>query len=308
MIENNRGTSRGSSSLKHNIPMPIAYTLESGISVRFKEITVANKDILTLTDIDYSVNPRHKMSLSEKKLKNLARSIKRNQFYAAVGYRRDGITFVIDGSRRRQAAIIAGVDLRILVTDDDIPNAELKNLVKEFQTNENLTLLEWGLMFIDEIESNPGLKQLDLCDIYNKSKSFISRAIQASRISPEVLELFDDFEPLTSNEYTQLKKLTDDFNESNVSLVNIGQRVEDEKCDSKAKVFKFLLSISPTSDIESVLKPKPEKKADNVIFISRKRYVKKQVTQKGKGTEFKCAGLTDLEIEAIESFVKNLIK
>ncbi|MBB1388765.1 ParB N-terminal domain-containing protein [Shewanella sp. SG44-6] len=306
MIENNRGSSRGSNSLKLNLPSPINYKLASGKIVRFKEVTIAHKDIEALTAVDLTVNPRLTSSLTEAKLKNLSHSIKRNQFYAVVGYRRDNIIYIIDGSRRRKAAIIAGVGLRVLVTDDDIPEDELKDLVKEFQTNENLSTLEWGLLFSAELEANEELKQKDLCDIYNKTTSFISRAVQASRISPELLGLFENLDPLTSDEYDQLKKITDELVKHEISLEDIGLRVKEERCDSKPKIFKFLLAIFPSSSNNKVVKAKVP--VENVVFVSRKRYINKQLTQKGKGTDFKCAGLTSSEVEKIEEFIKDLIK
>lgn len=300
-----RGGVRGSNSLKQNLPSVVKYKLPSGSLVHFKEETVSNADLETITDVDLAINPRLLSSLTNEKLKHLSSSIKRNQFYAAIGYRKHGIIYIVDGSRRRQAAINAGVGLRVLVTDEELTTLELKEFVKEFQTNESLTVLEWGLQFSAELAETKTLKQKDLCDIYSKSTSFVSRAIQASSIAPELLGLFDDLEPLTTVEYEQLSSIYKEIIKNNLPLEGIDIRVKSEGCKSKKQIFTFLLSIFPSSSNNKVVKKKAA--VVDVVVMSKKRYIKKQETLKGKGIDFKCAGLTDVELEKLEDFIKQLV-
>lgn len=164
------------------------FTLTSGRKVRFTLIRVSAPDVERTTFVVLENNGRDQSALTAESLKDITRTIRLQQFFPAIGVRKNDVIEILDGSRRRASAIISKCGLDILTTDENLTPAEARALAKDIQTAREHNLREVGLRL--RTLKNSGMSQKDIAEVENLSQATVTRALQAASVPQELISVF----------------------------------------------------------------------------------------------------------------------
>ncbi|MDQ9128516.1 ParB family protein [Serratia fonticola] len=178
------------------------FTLASGRKAVFTKVTVPAADVETKTYVLQEINGRDQSALTPESLQDITRTISLQQFFPAIGVRRDNRIEILDGSRRRASAILKHVGLDILVTDEPLSVSEARKLAQDIQTAREHNIREVGTRLLALKQS--GLTQKEIAEAEGLSQAKVTRALQAASVSSELLSLFPIQSELSFSDYKVL--------------------------------------------------------------------------------------------------------
>lgn len=178
------------------------FTLSSGKKATFTRVTVQPDDIVNKTFVVQETNGRDQAALTPESLQGITRTLRLQQFFPAIGVRKGDRIEILDGSRRRAAAILCQTGLDVLVTDTTLTAAEARSLAQDIQTAREHNIREIGLRLLALKES--GLTQKEIAEDENLSQAKVTRALQAASVSSELLSVFPVQSELTYGDYKNL--------------------------------------------------------------------------------------------------------
>lgn len=197
------------------------FVLKSGAEARFVLTKILHDDIEAQTYVDASVNGRDQSLLTPESISDIARTIKLQQFFPAIGREIDGRIEVLDGSRRRAACLYNGTPFEVLVTKDDLDLADARQLAKDIQTAKEHTLRELGKRL--QLMYPEGMNQSDIAKAEGLSAAKITRAFQAAAVPDEMIAVFPSVSELSITDYQALLDIAD---KANVQNIEIGELVD----------------------------------------------------------------------------------
>lgn len=269
------------------------FMLKSGKSAVFRFENIPAGEVSERTFVRFSVNGRDQSALTPESLADILRTIKLQQFFPAIGYRHGDKIEILDGSRRRAAALLCHVGLSILVTETEISNDDARQLAADIQTAKEHNLRETGLRLLQLREK--GMSQKEIAFSEQLSAAKVTRAIQAASVPEDLVSLFPVQSELTHTDYRQLllidkmmrdKKLSReiilaDVNEKVSSFNDSGNVVADE-------LKKFILSELKESTDKQIINIKTD--VPTVIplktFDDKNIYARKRIKGRGFSYEF----------------------
>lgn len=178
------------------------FTLTSGRKVRFTLIRIPAPDVERTTFVVMENNGRDQSALTAESLKDITRTIRLQQFFPAIGIRKNDAIEILDGSRRRASAILCNSGLDILTTDEGLTTAEARALAKDIQTAREHNIREVGLRL--QTLKNSGMSQKDIAEAENLSQATVTRALQAASVPRELLSIFPVQAVLSFADYKSL--------------------------------------------------------------------------------------------------------
>ncbi|AXU98050.1 chromosome partitioning protein ParB (plasmid) [Erwinia persicina] len=178
------------------------FTLSSGRKVLFSRVTVDAGDLAAATYVVQENNGRDQSALTPESLKDITRTLRLQQFFPAIGARSEKGIEILDGSRRRAAALICRSGLDVLVTDEPLTPAEARALAKDIQTAREHNIREVGLRL--QTLKATGLSQKEIAESENLSQAMVTRALQAASVSAELLSVFPVQAVLSFTDYRTL--------------------------------------------------------------------------------------------------------
>ncbi|MGD8165393.1 ParB family protein [Pantoea sp. FN0307] len=178
------------------------FTLSSGSKVEFTLVTVPAEEVEIGTFVVQEVNGRDQAALTPESLKDITRTLPMQQFFPAIGVRRNNKIEILDGSRRRAAAILCHTKLTVLVTEEALSVDDARNLAKDIQTAREHNIREVGLRLL--ALKNSGLSQKEIAESEHLSQAKVTRALQAAAVSGEMLSVFPVQSELSYQDYKAL--------------------------------------------------------------------------------------------------------
>ena len=101
------------------------FTLKSGQIAEFELEHISANKVADL-NVDIVINGRDQDALTSESVANITSTLKLHQFYPAIAMRKNNVISLLDGSRRRFAALELNLGLDVLITDSDISNKLVK--------------------------------------------------------------------------------------------------------------------------------------------------------------------------------------
>ncbi|AVX40612.1 TPA: ParB family protein [Yersinia enterocolitica] len=269
------------------------FTLASGKKVVFMFETIPAEDIAERSFVSLATNGRDQAGVTEESLQDIIRTIRFQQFFPAIGRIIDGKIEILDGSRRRAAALICHVDLNVLVTQDDIDMDDARKLAADIQTAKEHNLREIGLRLL--LLRDSGMNQKEIAQSERLSSAKVTRAIQAASVPEMMLELFPVQYELTYPDYKflldideqlrlrslELETFVDSVRKQIEKIPNANELVSDELKNEIIKSFRHVL--------DGIL-AKPEKEAAVVEklwdFEEKDKYARKRIKGRTFSYEF----------------------
>ncbi len=178
------------------------FTLASGRKAVFTKVTVSAAEVENKTYVLQEINGRDQSALTPESLQDITRTISLQQFFPAIGVRRDNRIEILDGSRRRASAILKHVGLDILVTDEPLSVSEARKLAQDIQTAREHNIREVGTRLLALKQS--GLTQKEIAEAEGLSQAKVTRALQAASVCSELLSLFPIQSELSFSDYKVL--------------------------------------------------------------------------------------------------------
>ncbi|WP_392435887.1 ParB family protein (plasmid) [Yersinia sp. HM-2024] len=269
------------------------FTLASGKKAVFMFETIPAEDIAERSFVSLATNGRDQAGVTEESLQDIIRTIRFQQFFPAIGRIIDGKIEILDGSRRRAAALICHVDLNVLVTQDDIDMDDARKLAADIQTAKEHNLREIGLRLL--LLRDSGMNQKEIAQSERLSSAKVTRAIQAASVPEMMLELFPVQYELTYPDYKflldideqlrlrslKLETFVDSVRKQIEKIPNSNELVSDELKNEIIKSFRHVL--------DGIL-AKPEKQAAVVeklwYFEEKDKYARKRIKGRAFSYEF----------------------
>lgn len=193
------------------------FVLSTGKRAVFRLERIEAREIEEKTFVVLETNGRDQAGLTPDSLRDIIRTIKLQQFFPAIGVKREGRIEILDGSRRRAAALYCKTGLDILVSETVITTEEARRLAQDIQTAREHNLREVGLRLLSL--KNGGLSQKEIAESQGLSQAKVTRALQAASVPAELISLFPNHSELTYPDYKALLMAADKLSE-------IGQPVE----------------------------------------------------------------------------------
>ncbi|WP_130835829.1 ParB family protein [[Erwinia] mediterraneensis] len=184
-----------------NAPTQI-FTLATGKRALFRFEHIAAKDVGNNTFVRIETNGRDQSGLTPESLKDITRTLRLQQFFPAIGVRQGEQIEILDGSRRRAAALLCKTGLDVLVTDSAITPEEARKLAQDIQTAREHNLREVGLHL--QTLKTSGLSQKEIAESQGLSQAKVTRALQAATVPAELVALFPVPSELTYPDYKTL--------------------------------------------------------------------------------------------------------
>ncbi|MFZ6043882.1 ParB N-terminal domain-containing protein, partial [Vibrio natriegens] len=97
------------------------------------------------TFVELTTNGRDQDALTEASVADITRTLTLQQFFPAIGREVGDKIEILDGSRRRAAALFAGTGLEVLVTKDALSSDDARQLAADIQTAREHNLREVGI-------------------------------------------------------------------------------------------------------------------------------------------------------------------
>lgn len=195
------------------------FTLASGRKIVFILKNIAAENVETETFVNQETNGRDQLSLTPESLKDITRTIGLQQFFPAIGVQNDDRVEILDGSRRRAAAIISHASLNVLITQANISVEEARQLANDIQTAKEHNIREIGLQLLKIKES--GLSQKEIAETRGLSQAKVTRALQAASVPEEYITLFPVPSELSYNDFKQLLSIHELLLEHGVDYIEV---------------------------------------------------------------------------------------
>lgn len=269
------------------------FILKSGKSALFHLVHIPAEELEERTFVRFSVNGRDQSALTPESLTDITRTLSLQQFFPAIGYRTHGKTEILDGSRRRAAALLCQVGLNVLVTDTEISTDDARQLAADIQTAKEHNLREIGLRLMQLREK--GMSQKEIAASEQLSAAKVTRAIQAASVPSDLIALFPVQSELGHNDYRLLllidsliksealsrKTLLKEMNDKVNTLINNGQTIPDE-------LKKIILSELKALTDNLMRRNKPDVAVVVPLrtFNDKNMYARKRAKDRGFSYEF----------------------
>ncbi|HHI2555177.1 TPA: ParB family protein [Klebsiella aerogenes] len=289
------------------------FTLKTGRKVKFALMTVPAAEVVDKTFVRQETNGRDQSALTKDSLKDITRTIRFQQFFACIGVMDGEKIEILDGSRRRAAAIEVHTALNVMVTSDKLTAEEARQLAKDIQTAKEHNIREIGLRLLSLKES--GLNQKEIAEQEGLSQAKVTRAIQAATVPQELISMFPVQYELSFSDYKNLSELNDRLRENEIeysqlveqislqldSLVADDQLREDEK---KSAILKLI--AKGTASL--IAEPPKEKTIVSSLwdFADKDKYARKRV--KGRSYIYEFNRLPKNLQNDIEEAIQDVLK
>ncbi|MBC0855676.1 ParB family protein [Pantoea stewartii] len=192
------------------------FVLSTGKRAVFRFNHIPASEVAAKTFVNMETNGRDQSGLTPDSLRDIIRTIKLQQFFPAIGIMQDERIEILDGSRRRAAALHCKTGLDVLVTDAAITPDEARKLAQDIQTAREHNLREVGMRLLALKEG--GLSQKEIAENQGLSQAKVTRALQAASVPADLISLFPNQSELTYPDYKALLQASDKLSETGQSI------------------------------------------------------------------------------------------
>lgn len=205
------------------------FTLASGQKAVFVLKQIEADDVDGKTFVIQERNGRDQSALTPESLNDICKSLPLQQFFPAIGIQHGDRIEILDGSRRRAAALLCHCGLNVLVTQASISPEDARTLAQDIQTAKEHNLREVGLQLLKLRDS--GLSQKEIAEQRGLSQAKVTRAIQAASVSQELVSLFPVQSELSYADYKSLLAVSESVVAQGKTVADLIQLVADDISD-----------------------------------------------------------------------------
>lgn len=201
------------------------FILSSGKEASFVKVNIPADEVESSTYVVQEINGRDQTALTPESLKDITRTLTLQQFFPTIGVQTEKGIEILDGSRRRHAAILCKTGLDVLLTSEALTPVEARTLARDIQTAKEHNLREIGMRLM--ALKNSGLSQKEIAEDEGLSQAKVTRALQAASVSSELLKLFPEQSELTYSDYKILLSAEELLKSKTLSLTDLAENVNE---------------------------------------------------------------------------------
>jgi ParB family chromosome partitioning protein len=290
------------------------FTLASGHKVTFHVETIPAEQVKTRTYVDEAINGREQKALTPESLKDITNTLTLQQFFPVIGREIDGQIEILDGSRRRAAALLCNVGLRVMFTRSEISAEDARQLADDIQTAKEHNIREVGIRLLALRES--GMNQKEIAESQKLSQAKVTRAIQAASVPDILLSVFPVWSELLYSDYKKLLTVQELASKKDISLEalvsDVANEIEEHLAaqqlpadDYKNEVIKlFDKSISTLT-----VKAAPEKMVTEAIktFDDRRVFARKKMNTKERKVFYEFSRINKEAQDKIDAAIRAIM-
>ena len=288
------------------------FKLKSGKIVPFTWREIPAEKVESDTFVDFTVNGRDPNSVTPESVLDIRKTIVHNQFSPVIGFNTDNGLNILDGQRRRMAAICENCCLKGLFAEEEISISDAKQLARDIQVAKEHNLRDLGFT-VKEYKA-AGLQGKEIAEVMAISPSKVSRADKAASIDAEFLKPIPDVNDLIISDYTLLANISELLSTLDIEHTSfISGALDDLNIDEDAKtdVIKDAVIDLYSESFNQLKKSKKPKKAGPVklpIFDFDAKSKKKAIrVDNDRVTKFEFTRLTKAQLDAIENSIKSIL-
>jgi len=195
------------------------FTLSTGRKAVFTLLRVPANDVKSKTYVIQETNGRDQSALTPESLKDIVSTLRFQQFFPCIGIERENGIEIVDGSRRRAAAILGHTALNVMVTKTSLTADEARKLAKDIQTAKEHNIREVGLRLLALKDS--GMSQKEIAEMEGLSQAKVTRAIQAASVSAQLVTIFPVQSELGFADYKALANIEELLNRKSLSIESL---------------------------------------------------------------------------------------
>ncbi|MCW7550751.1 ParB/RepB/Spo0J family partition protein [Photorhabdus sp. APURE] len=291
------------------------FTLASGRKVMFHVETIPAEQVATRTYVDQNINGRDQNALSPESLEDITRTLSFQQFFPVIGRKVDERIEILDGSRRRAAALICNVGLRIMFTCSQISLEDARQLAADIQTAKEHNIREVGIRLLALRES--GMNQKEIAESTRISPAKVTRAIQAASVPNELLSVFPIQSELTYPDYKKLLTVAEVADKKDLSLKELVADVakEAEALRSERELFaedfkNEIIKLFYKSISSLTVKPATNKPVTEALrtFDDRRVYARKKTNAKERKVSYEFSRISKEVQDKIDEAIRAIIE
>lgn len=211
------GASLASETLKADASQ--TFTLASGSKATFTLQQITADELADKTYVELATNGRDQQALTQESVADIARTIVLQQFFPAIGRQVEDRIEILDGSRRRAAALFSNTGLKVLVTHEALSADDARQLAADIQTAREHNLREVGMRLL--VLRDSGLSQKEIAESQKLSAAKVTRAIQAASVPADMLTVFPDQSELSYPDYKLLLELATTLTAKGIDLADV---------------------------------------------------------------------------------------
>ncbi|MDI9095134.1 ParB family protein [Providencia rettgeri] len=303
-----------------NVPLSAAsgeslrFVLKSGRKVMFQTETITAEQVETRTYVDPKINGRDQNALTQESLADITSTLQNQQFFPAIGRLVEGRIEILDGSRRRAAALLCGVGLRVMYTKSEMTAEEARQLAAEIQTAKEHNIREVGMTLI--AMRDQGITQKDIAERQNMSTAAVSRAIQAATVPEKMVSVFPIQSLLVFADYKILLNISIQAEKKKIDIdtlvANVGLAAKELEKESlqpdlyKERVMKLFESNFSTLENKPVIeKPVFETLKE---YDDKRKYARKKSDTRARKFTYEFSRISKEAHEKIDAFIRSVIE
>ncbi|MUJ20348.1 ParB/RepB/Spo0J family partition protein [Aliivibrio fischeri] len=293
------------------------FTLKNGRQVNFVKRFFNNaEEIETLTQVHEANGRNQDLLLVDESLTELVETMKHGQLYEAIGVERDGICFILDGSRRRTAAILAKSSFVAYVTLDELTQSEAQYISDISKLSKPLTLIEKG-QYYHSVKVREGFESdLELAEYLSVSPALISRSLKCYSFPSELSLAFPLPAGLTSNNWKDIIPLINKYEKTFPLTEDNGKIISENLERVTAELQKATQNNIAIENLKLLVNDltnkKKKDKPESVVLFSEKKdrhtvEIVKKVNSQRKST-FLLSGVPVSKQKLIEKAIKEIME
>ena len=284
-------------------------SLQSGKEVYFNLVELSGRSEIESKTRVHSLNGRDE--LTAHAVSDITPTIKQGQLYDAYGVLSDdGVIEVLDGSRRRKAAILEDAHFKIYVAEEPITLSDAKYISDLAKLSKSLSAREKGFQYQSIMEREGIETQKDLSAHLGLSEAAITRCINASEISNDLLSLYPDPNGLNLKTYTDLRGIEKKLEERKYSLKEFCEYCRMATDDLHGKEhFSDEKNTLITKEVKIVFdslqnEKKKSEKPVTIKSFNKNQHIKKRVV--GDVVRFEFKRISKDKLEKVQKYINTL--
>ncbi|MDK9774783.1 ParB N-terminal domain-containing protein [Vibrio sp. B181a] len=287
-------TSPESVSDKVTQPKTRSLKLSSGKVVELELYTFNGQTHIESDTAVDSSNIRNQDQLTAESLQDILASIENVQLYPAIGYIDNEIVKIVDGSRRRKAAIIRDCQYSVEVANCKLSQKDAEEIVRISEQKRKLSYAEWGRFYQAKLDNGIYPDAKTMAESEEVSTGFLSLCINAAKVPSGLLNLFVDSSLVASQKNTKL-------------LIDVSKALASQNIELKDFIDDIEAEL--ISALESACTPEEHTELVLGILAATKGKLKRKNSEKSKKVKHEdLGGGITFSVKSKDSAVINLRK
>lgn len=299
--------------LQSNAKLKRLFILSGGKKLEAEHIIVPGSDVEELTLV-HELNPRNQDAVDDLSTRELLPKIKeRGVDSEAIAVLRNGIYYLVEGSRRRFCCIKCKADLPLWVFNEELSDSDISSIYNAAQTSKKFSYREMGFKYKEIIDREELKTNEELAKYLGIGLESVRRRIQAANIDHELIKVFPDCEGIPNSFYSKLANIQKRATANSIPIDKITSEILFDKHYYNQNTNLEETQRSILIGLQSILKDLTPDSSDSnpawvssdiVTFDNKDTYARVKKSSDGRKVNFEFNRVNKELLDEIERLIK----